>query len=103
MEESSFELLPVERIPFTESSNIQYINAFVLEEILQGKFDLSYGRRLIIDCRFAYEYAGGHIKGAVNHWTCEMIDALLFRNQTSISTALIVLYCEYSERRAPRT
>jgi hypothetical protein len=38
----------------------------------------------------------------VNHWTCDMIDSLLFRNPSSSNTALIVLHCEYSERRAPR-
>jgi M-phase inducer tyrosine phosphatase len=95
-------MLPVEHVDFTKSCDIQYINGLMLEEILQGKHDLAYSRRLIIDCRFAYEYAGGHIEGAVNHWTCDMIDSLLFRNLPSSNTALIVLHCEYSERRAPR-
>jgi M-phase inducer tyrosine phosphatase len=92
----------MDRLGSTESTSIRYIDGLLLKEVLHGKYDSMYNSKFIIDCRFAYEYAGGHIQGAENHWTYEMIDALLFRNPPSSNRALIVLHCEYSERRAPR-
>lgn len=101
-EKASFAVLPTDDRDSIEFTSIRYINGLRLEKILQGKYDLAYSNKFIIDCRFAYEYAGGHIQGAENHWTYDMIDALLFRNLPSDNRTLIVLHCEYSECRAPR-
>jgi M-phase inducer tyrosine phosphatase len=79
-----------------------YINRSQLRDILEGKYGSIYNRRYIIDCRFAYEYAGGHIQGAENHWAHETIDSLLFRDPPSSDETVLILHCEYSECRAPR-
>lgn len=52
----------------------------------------------IIDCRFDYEYEGGHIKNAVNIETTDMLINRIekFRNK------ILVFYCEFSSVRAPR-
>jgi hypothetical protein len=95
-------LLPANRLECADSTSIRYIDGLQLRDILEGKYDATYDNRLVIDCRFAYEYAGGHIRDAENHWTRETIDTLLFSNPPSSNDAILVLHCEYSECRAPR-
>ena len=36
-------------------------------DLLEGKFDVTYE---IIDCRYPFEFEGGHIQGAWNGWNC---------------------------------
>ncbi|KAL9582562.1 MAG: hypothetical protein Q9212_003223 [Teloschistes hypoglaucus] len=35
-------------------------------DVLDGKYQEPYDQSLIVDCRFEYEYEGGHIDGAIN-------------------------------------
>jgi rhodanese-related sulfurtransferase len=55
----------------------------------------------IIDCRSEAEYAGGYIRGAKNISTFKGIKRMLSDDPPSNKNHF-VLYCEYSERRAPR-
>ena len=68
--------------------------------ILDGNFNHLYEKLVIIDCRFEYEYAGGHINGAVNFNDKETLSAQLFDVEPT-SKALLVFHCEYSAHRAP--
>ncbi|XP_022335460.2 M-phase inducer phosphatase 1-like [Crassostrea virginica] len=58
----------------------------------------------IIDCRYPYEYAGGHIKGAENIFTEEGILHLLHqkRNHTDTERHILIFHCEFSSERGPR-
>ncbi|KAL6714602.1 m-phase inducer phosphatase [Lecanora helva] len=69
-------------------------------EILDGKYGESYDRSVIIDCRFEYEYEGGHIEGAINVNDKERLAKQLFESVTSEKT-LLIFHCEYSAHRAP--
>jgi rhodanese-related sulfurtransferase len=80
----------------------QHIDGPVLEDILQGWYNSCFDHRFIVDCRFAYEYQGGHIQGAENCWTEEMAHMFLFCKPPLKSRNIVVLYCEYSESRAQR-
>lgn len=82
--------------------NRQQIDGSFLEEILQGQYDSCFDRRFIVDCRFAYEYQGGHIRGAENCWTEEMAHTFPFCKPPLKSRDIVVLYCEYWETRAQR-
>eukprot|EP00330_Aristerostoma_sp_ATCC50986_P008693 CAMPEP_0114582182 /NCGR_PEP_ID=MMETSP0125-20121206/6207_1 /TAXON_ID=485358 ORGANISM="Aristerostoma sp., Strain ATCC 50986" /NCGR_SAMPLE_ID=MMETSP0125 /ASSEMBLY_ACC=CAM_ASM_000245 /LENGTH=47 /DNA_ID= /DNA_START= /DNA_END= /DNA_ORIENTATION= len=46
-----------------------------MTELLDGKYDTHF---LVFDCRYKYEYTGGHIKGAINITTKETLMKLLF-------------------------
>lgn len=69
-------------------------------DVLDGKHRSSYGQSLIVDCRFEYEYEGGHIDGAINVNSKEELASKLF-DPASSSTTLIIFHCEYSAHRAP--
>jgi hypothetical protein len=85
----------------SELGSLPRITESTLLELLQGAYDHVYSEKVIIDCRFEYEYAGGHIQGALNYWDREKLVERLFRSSYSRTSTLIVLYCEYSEYRAP--
>lgn len=65
----------------------------------------------VIDCRFDYEYNGGHIPGAVNINTPDDVEKLLLgpsltKPKPSVSgdayrKTVLVFHCEFSMKRAP--
>ncbi|EEQ82791.1 hypothetical protein NCER_100458 [Vairimorpha ceranae BRL01] len=75
------------------SDSIQRISADVLNDLLNGKYNIDY---TIIDCRFSYEYEGGHIKSAVNINNTQKAKAL-FKNPK-----VLIFHCEFSSVRAPK-
>lgn len=61
---------------------------------------------VIVDCRFEYEYNGGHINGAVNLNTKEQMENHFFKNKENIeslmfSKCIIIFHCEFSLFRGP--
>lgn len=63
---------------------------------------------MIIDCRSPYEFNGGHIKGAINMPSKEHALDFFFGEQERIdhlmkTQTILILHCEFSERRAPQT
>ena len=68
--------------------------------VLDGKFNHHFEKLVIIDCRFEYEYEGGHINGAVNYNDKDKLSSQLFDVEPT-SKALLVFHCEYSAHRAP--
>ena len=69
-------------------------------DILDGKYGECYDRSVIIDCRFEYEYDGGHIEGAINVNDKERLADQLFESP-NLDKTLLVFHCEYSAHRAP--
>ena len=57
-------ILPVVLKPI--DPDIRYITSDTLCDIITGRFNHAYSRVHIIDCRFDYEYKGGHIRNAIN-------------------------------------
>lgn len=87
----------------SEDESVPRINKHTLVEILDGKYGHCYDRSVIIDCRFEYEYDGGHIAGAINFNNKEDLACNLFECDKTIETkkTLLILHCEYSAHRAP--
>ncbi|TSK18071.1 M-phase inducer phosphatase 1 [Bagarius yarrelli] len=59
-------VLPVEKI---NHQDLYCVSAETVASLIQGQFSAMVEDFLIIDCRYPYEYQGGHIKGAVNLYT----------------------------------
>ena len=55
-----------------------------------------------IDCRFPYEYAGGHVRGAVNMYLPHHVQTFLTSVEAMSANIVFVFYCEFSSERAPR-
>ncbi|KAF9149049.1 cell division cycle- protein [Linnemannia schmuckeri] len=71
-------------------------------DVLEGKYKDQYDLLHIIDCRFPYEFEGGHIKSAVNVNTTDELDKLLLQPATTDKRVLLIFHCEFSSKRAPR-
>lgn len=67
----------------------------------QHNFPLS--RFVLIDCRFPYEYEGGHVRGAINVYTEEQMDEIFTRHLPAKDPGLcLIFYCEFSSYRSPK-
>ncbi|EHA53134.1 hypothetical protein MCOR27_003575 [Pyricularia oryzae] len=99
IEEPAEPILP-HFFPEGESDNIPRIKRQTLLDVLDGQYNERYDNKLIIDCRFEYEYDGGHIDGAINYNDKDLLVTHLLRTPMEGRT-LIVFHCEYSAHRAP--
>lgn len=68
--------------------------------VLDGKYGQCYNESIVVDCRFEYEFKGGHIDGAININDKEELANRLFETSVSKRT-LLIFHCEYSAHRAP--
>ncbi|XP_037705913.1 M-phase inducer phosphatase 1 isoform X7 [Choloepus didactylus] len=85
--------------------DLKYISPEIMASVLNGKFANLIKEFVIIDCRYPYEYEGGHIKGAVNlHMEEEVEDFLLKKPiiPTDDKRIIVVFHCEFSSERGPR-
>ncbi|XP_058419116.1 M-phase inducer phosphatase 2 isoform X2 [Diceros bicornis minor] len=86
--------------------DLKYISPETMVALLMGKFSNIVERFLIVDCRYPYEYEGGHIKTAVN-LPLER-DAETFLLQSPITPCsldkriILIFHCEFSSERGPR-
>ena len=83
-----------------EEDSLPRITRETLVEVLDGKYNHCYDQSIIIDCRFEYEFQGGHIDGAINVNDKDALSAKLFDENLS-ENALLIFHCEYSAKRAP--
>ena len=93
---------------------------FQLDELLDGKYRSKIRRYHILDCRFDYEYAGGHIAGAINVKSMDALEELLLCDAAGVNVngnelpvpsrsgelsdgeqVVLVFHCEFSAKRAP--
>ena len=87
-------------IPDDRPGDLPRVSKETLIGVLDGGFNQHYEKLVIIDCRFEYEYNGGHIDGAVNFNDKEELSSQLFDVEPT-SKALLIFHCEYSAHRAP--
>ncbi|XP_050313133.1 M-phase inducer phosphatase-like [Anthonomus grandis grandis] len=87
-------------LPLTTSrhQDLKAINSSTLERLINGEFSDNIGSFKIIDCRYPYEYNGGHIKGAINIYTHEDCSSLL---EASDKPSILIFHCEFSAERGP--
>ena len=81
-------------------STIPRISAKTLYDCLSGEYDEWIKNLYIIDCRFVYEYNGGHIRGASNISDPNVLK-LQFFDQEPKENCVIVFHCEFSHNRGP--
>lgn len=91
-----------------------------MSDLLEGKYNSLIPRYVVIDCRFKWEFDGGHIDGAINLPTIEEVEAFLLRPNEGLWTGhgdlpvpsksgdhapegktVVIFHCEFSEKRAP--
>ena len=95
-------VLPV--LSNTKHPDLNVIDPSTVENLLNGEYEDKLDSFHLIDCRFDYEYDGGHIKTARSGNSPEIIENLFFSNiqRESTQRVALIFYCEFSSYRAPR-
>ncbi|XP_049729697.1 M-phase inducer phosphatase 3 isoform X1 [Elephas maximus indicus] len=86
--------------------DLRYINPETVAALLWGKFQGLIEKFYIIDCRYPYEYLGGHIQGALNLYSQEELHNFFLKKPIVPldiqKRIIIVFHCEFSSERGPR-
>lgn len=106
--ESYGKLLPCHRV---SEDGLMRIVPETLDMLLDGKYDSQIAEYFVIDCRFDYEYNGGHVPGAINVRSTDGLEELLLGANASkpvpsvsgdkAKKTILVFHCEFSAKRAP--
>ncbi|KRZ55004.1 M-phase inducer phosphatase 1-B [Trichinella nativa] len=94
-------------LPYFKSSkvpDVQSVTADDLVNLINKRAELIM-QFDIIDCRYPFEYDGGHIRGAVNIFEKQQLVNYLFVDEDLPSVVnkkkVLVFYCEFSQQRGP--
>ncbi|CAI4224992.1 unnamed protein product [Auanema sp. JU1783] len=96
--------LPTVPKPQTDSQAFRSISAETLASELRKWGEKEFSERFtLVDCRYPYEYNGGHIKTAMNIHDQNELEAIFFPLDSSapIRKRIPIFYCEYSQKRGP--
>uniref|UniRef100_A0A8C3Q891 M-phase inducer phosphatase n=1 Tax=Geospiza parvula TaxID=87175 RepID=A0A8C3Q891_GEOPR len=77
-----------------------------LAAVLSGNYSSFIGSSVVVDCRYPYEYEGGHVKGAVNLPLQRDVEEFLLERpivpQEGGKRVIIIFHCELSVERGPK-
>ncbi|XP_042356224.1 M-phase inducer phosphatase 2 [Plectropomus leopardus] len=86
--------------------DLKYINPETMVAALCGQFNHLVERVIVLDCRYPYEFEGGHIKGALNLHQEDQVEDFLLKTPIAPSCVdkriVIIFHCEFSSERGPR-
>ncbi|XP_072263085.1 M-phase inducer phosphatase 2 [Pyxicephalus adspersus] len=86
--------------------DLKYITPGMMNDVLRGKYRDRIEHCVIVDCRYPYEFEGGHIKGAVNLPLEHDVEEFLLKTPIIPSSddkrVIIIFHCEFSSERGPR-
>lgn len=91
--------------------DLRSISVETMAELVQGKFSDSVASFKIVDCRYPYEFEGGHIRNAKNLYTQEqvleeLVTPIAGEAKIDESAAgkrhILVFHCEFSSERGPK-
>uniref|UniRef100_H3CYX9 M-phase inducer phosphatase n=1 Tax=Tetraodon nigroviridis TaxID=99883 RepID=H3CYX9_TETNG len=95
-------------LPTTDGKHqdLKYITSETMVAAVLERFHHLVERIIIIDCRYPYEFEGGHIKGALNLHQEDHVEDFLLRSpiipSCSDKRVVIIFHCEFSSERGPR-
>lgn len=90
-----------------QHQDLRTINVQTLAALIRGEFSHLIDQHIVVDCRYPYEFEGGHIVGAINIYTKEGLMQRFFdensdeENRTS-KRKVIIFHCEFSSKRGPK-
>lgn len=86
--------------------DLKYISPETMVALLTGKFSNIVEKFVIVDCRYPYEYEGGHIKNAVNLPLEPDAETFLLKHPITPCNLdkriILIFHCEFSSERGPR-
>lgn len=97
-------------ISFGKHPDLPSISHDTLADLMEGRYKDTINSYLIVDCRYPYEYNGGHIKDAVSWHNPQMVlDHLTKKGGTPATLPseaqkrdILIFHCEFSAERGPK-
>ncbi|ELU09743.1 hypothetical protein CAPTEDRAFT_127155, partial [Capitella teleta] len=93
----------------SKHSDLQAISSETVSNLLRGEYSEEIDNYVIVDCRYPYEYQGGHIEGAENVYTkSDILDRFMKSDELTSKAAdskkknIIIFHCEFSSERGPK-
>ncbi|OBA22713.1 Rhodanese-like protein [Metschnikowia bicuspidata var. bicuspidata NRRL YB-4993] len=83
--------------------NLPRIDENEMRKIVEGAYADQFDEFVTIDCRFPYEYEGGHIAQAINVSLQQILEEQFLSEASTQSSCrkLLIFHCEYSVLRGP--
>lgn len=89
--------------------DLKSITSSTLAALIRGEFADRVNSYKIVDCRYPYEYDGGHVEGALNLYNRDLIEQTLLEPLTTHPKIqpdtnkrdILVFHCEFSCERGP--
>uniref|UniRef100_A0A0B6ZIW9 M-phase inducer phosphatase n=1 Tax=Arion vulgaris TaxID=1028688 RepID=A0A0B6ZIW9_9EUPU len=85
--------------------DLKSISPETLSQLIGDEFSGAVDEYHIIDCRYPYEYEGGHIQNAVNIYTKEEVLDKYIKSPVTVQDPskrlIIIFHCEFSSERGP--
>lgn len=98
-------VLPTTNTHHHFSPIIRLVTPETVHRLLSNEFHEHVSEFIIVDCRFPFEYDGGHIKTAVNQWNAELAINAFFAHPVVTAgnggRTVVLFHCEFSSHRAP--
>jgi len=85
-------------------ADLKSITPETLAKLLENKYSHVVDSYTVVDCRYPYEYVGGHIKGAVNIWDKDTLLDRFFsspEHPCEDKRSILIFHCEFSSKRGP--
>uniref|UniRef100_A0ABD2WME5 protein-tyrosine-phosphatase n=1 Tax=Trichogramma kaykai TaxID=54128 RepID=A0ABD2WME5_9HYME len=92
-----------------EHEDLKSISSETLVKLINGDYDKLVKDFKIVDCRYPYEFEAGHVPGAINLYSRDMIEQFLLDPLTHVPSiesesekrSVIIFHCEFSWERGP--
>ncbi|CAL7938122.1 unnamed protein product [Xylocopa violacea] len=89
--------------------DLRSISTDTMAALIRGEFNDQIGSFRIVDCRYPYEFDAGHIQGALNLYSKDLIEQILLDPLTNTPEIqpdtnkrnILVFHCEFSWERGP--
>ncbi|KAI6224250.1 M-phase inducer phosphatase [Aphelenchoides fujianensis] len=93
--------------PQIEDTAFRSIDGRTLAELLNSLSAEEFAEKFVlIDCRYPFEYEGGHVKNAINIFNPELISCMFYpqctREFAAMNAKIPIFYCEFSQKRGPK-
>ncbi|WKY09884.1 hypothetical protein Q1695_002330 [Nippostrongylus brasiliensis] len=96
----------LETVTTNDSQAFRRIDARTLSRLMNSMSSQEFTEKyVLIDCRYPYEFNGGHIKGAINVYDTAKCEEVFYPqnplHRAEIHGRIPIFYCEYSQKRGP--
>jgi len=97
-------------VSFGKHPDLPSISHDTLADLMEGRYKDTINSYSIVDCRYPYEFDGGHIQEAVSWHNPQMVlDHLANKKDTSATLPaesqkrdILIFHCEFSAERGPK-